>query len=262
MARSANHSIVTPMREQERTIFLDCPFDRLNMDELIQRCLEWCRKPRQSHTIVTVNARVLVMLQRDRLLREACMHADLVVADGMPIVWGAGLPQRLAGIDIMTALLAMASEKRLRVYFLGGMSDVVGELVHVCRTKYPGVIVAGFRDGYFDDADHPQIVSEIRCCRPDLLFVGMPSPSKETWSQRYRQELDIPVIIGVGGSFDVLSGFVRRSPLALQKIGLEWAWRVLMEPRRLWKRYLLSNTAFAWLTLRSLLRPGVPTQPD
>jgi N-acetylglucosaminyldiphosphoundecaprenol N-acetyl-beta-D-mannosaminyltransferase len=114
--------------------------------------------------------------------------------------------------------------------------------------------VAGSRNGYFEAKDHLSIVDEIRASEPDMLFVGMPSPFKDVFCERHRDRLNVPVIVGVGGSFDVLAGFTRRAPKAAQRLGLEWAWRMLMEPRRLWKRYLTTNTEFIWLVLREAWR--------
>ncbi len=121
------------------------------------------------------------------------------------------------------------------------------------RTRHPGIEIAGFRDGYFGPDDHPGIVEEIRASRPHLLFVGMPSPFKEVWVERHRERLDVPVMIGVGGSFDVLAGFIKRAPRWTQAAGLEWLWRLLMEPRKLWKRYLTTNSEFIWLAGREIL---------
>jgi N-acetylglucosaminyldiphosphoundecaprenol N-acetyl-beta-D-mannosaminyltransferase len=149
--------------------------------------------------------------------------------------------------------LAAAAEQRLRVYFLGARREVVAALVETSRARYPGIEIAGFRDGYFGPGDHSDIVEEIRASRADILFVGMPSPFKETWCERHRQRFEVPVIIGVGGSFDVLAGFIRRAPGWAQALGLEWFWRLVMEPRKLWKRYLTTNLAFIWLAGREIL---------
>jgi N-acetylglucosaminyldiphosphoundecaprenol N-acetyl-beta-D-mannosaminyltransferase len=160
----------------------------------------------------------------------------------------------------MARLLAVAGAHRLRVYFLGARREVVTALVEASRVRHPGIEIAGFRDGYFGLQDHLGIVEEIRASRADILFVGMPSPFKETWCERHRQCLEVPVIMGVGGSFDVLAGFVRRAPRWVQVLGLEWFWRLLMEPRKLWKRYLTTNIEFIWLAGREIVarRLGLP----
>ena len=133
----------------------------------------------------------------------------------------------------------------MRVYFLGARREVVMKLVECCRSQYPGIEIAGFRDGYFSLADHPRIIEEIRTSEAHMLFVGMPTPFKETWVERHRERLRVPVIVGVGGSFDVLAGFIKRAPRWVQLAGMEWFWRLMMEPRKLWKRYLTLNSEFS-----------------
>lgn len=229
------------------------------MESVLRSCIEWCRAPRAPHTVVTMNAALLCAMRSDSQLREACHRGDMIVPDGVPVVWvarlaGVPLPERVAGVDLMTALLAAGSAHGLSVYFLGARPQIVEELVRRCRRDYPGLIVAGFRDGYFGADEHAGVVAEIRRFAPHLLFVGMPSPFKEIWCERNRAELDVPVIVGVGGSFDVLAGHVRRAPRLLQSLALEWSWRLAMEPRKMWKRYLVTNSQFLWLAVGEILR--------
>jgi N-acetylglucosaminyldiphosphoundecaprenol N-acetyl-beta-D-mannosaminyltransferase len=202
--------------------------------------------------VITANAYHLCMMRRDPELALACRAGHLTIADGMSVVWalralGQPVPERVAGVDLMARLLAAAGERRLRVYFLGARPEVVTALVESCQVQYPGLEIAGFRDGYFSPDDQLSIVEEIRASGAHMLFVGMPSPFKEIWCERHRQRLDVPVIMGVGGSFDVLAGFIRRAPRWVQLAGLEWFWRLLMEPRKLMKRYLTTNSEFIWL---------------
>lgn len=237
---------------------LGLSFDRVTMESAVARCLEWCRAPRAPHSVITANASHLCMMRRDPELWRSCRAGDLVVADGMSVVWalraaGLAVPGRVAGVDLMAHLLAAASDHGLRAYFLGARREVVESLAERCRRQYPGLVVAGWHDGYFSAADHPALVEEIRSCRPHMLFVGMPSPFKETWCQRHRDRLDVPVIMGVGGSFDVLAGYIRRAPRWVQSLGMEWLWRLAMEPRKLWKRYLTTNSEFLWLAGREIL---------
>jgi len=224
----------------------------------VATCMEWCRGPRKSRVLMTANASHLCMMRHDETLRAACDAADMVVADGMSVVWalraaGIDVPERVAGVDLMMKLLEAGSTEGLRVYFLGAKPEVVTKLSRDCATKYPGLVVAGYRDGYFTAADHATIAEDVRAATPDMLFVGMPSPFKETWVEQYRTRLNVPVIIGVGGSFDVLAGFIQRAPSAAQRLGLEWAWRLMMEPRKLWKRYLTTNSEFIWRAGREVL---------
>jgi N-acetylglucosaminyldiphosphoundecaprenol N-acetyl-beta-D-mannosaminyltransferase len=258
------------MKRTQRAELLDLSFDAVTMETAVARCLEFCRAPRTSHTVITANASHLCMMRHDPELALACRAAHLTLADGMSVVWalrasGQPAPERVAGVDLMARLLAAAGEHRLRVYFLGARREVVTALVEASRVQHPGIEIAGFRDGYFGLDDHLGIVEGIRASGAHILFVGMPSPFKETWCERHRQRLEVPVIMGVGGSFDVLAGFIRRAPRWAQALGLEWFWRLLMEPRKLWKRYLATNTEFIWLASREIvarrlgrLRAGAP----
>lgn len=242
-----------------RIELLGSPFDRLDMQSTIDQCMAWCDGPRVAHTVITLNAALLCMMRRDEELRAACRSGDLIVADGVPVVAisrlaGVPLPERVAGVDLTARLLAEGAARGLSAYFLGARPEVVRSLADYCRRNHPGLKVAGFRDGYFSAADHASIVAEIARLGPHMLFVGMPSPFKETWCQRHREALGVPVIVGVGGTFDVLTGYVRRAPRALQVVGMEWSWRLAMEPRKMWKRYLYTNTEFLGLAAREIFR--------
>ncbi len=242
----------------KRAELLDLGFDPATMEAAVERCISWCEGPRLPRTVVTANAAILCMMRRDDELRAACRAGDLILADGMSVVWamkaaGMPLPERVAGCDLMDRLLARGAEKGLRVYFLGAKPEVVAELARRCASLYPGIVVAGWRDGYFKESDHAAIVEEIRAARPHMLFVGMPSPFKEVWCERHRARLDVPVIMGVGGSFDVHAGYVKRAPAAFQSLGMEWSWRLLMEPRKMWKRYLTTNSEFVWVAGREVI---------
>jgi N-acetylglucosaminyldiphosphoundecaprenol N-acetyl-beta-D-mannosaminyltransferase len=250
----------------ERPELLGLSFDPVTMEIAVARCLEFCRAKRASHTIVTANASHLCMMRYDAELALACRAAQLTVADGMSVVWalrasGQPAPERVAGIDLMDRLLAAAAKDRLSVYFLGARREVVEALEKKSRVRYPGLEIAGFRDGYFGPQDHQAIVEEIRASGAHILFVGMPSPFKETWCERYRERLDVPVIMGVGGSFDVLAGYIKRAPRWVQSAGLEWFWRLLMEPRKLWRRYLTTNSEFVWLAGWEIVARRLGRQP-
>jgi len=233
-------------------------FDPESMHSAVERCLQWCAGPRASHTVITANAGVLCMMRRDPELRQACQSGELILADGMSVVWALRLastpvPERVTGVDLMSCLLEAGATRGLRVFFLGAREEVVRPLADSCARKYPGLVVAGYRNGYFSAADHPAVVEQIRESRPDMLFVGMPSPFKEVFLERHRARLEVPVLMGVGGSFDVLAGCVARAPAWLRSVGMEWSWRLLMEPRKMWKRYLTTNTEFIWTAGREAL---------
>lgn len=242
------------------TRLLGCRFDRVTTRDAIDRTFAWITAPQRAcHIIVTVNASILVMSRDTPALAQAIELADLVVADGAPLVWVSGilsdpLPERVTGVDLMEQLLTEGNRRGLRVFFLGATQERLEALVEVVGECYPGVVVAGARNGYWDDGDDADIVAQINASRVDLLLLGMPAPRKEIWCERYRSRLDVPAVLGVGGAFDVLAGFIPRAPTALQKAGFEWAWRLWLEPRRLWRRYLVTNSQFIGLVLADLLR--------
>lgn len=246
------------MESTPRAELLGLPFDGVTMRAAVDRCLAWCEGPRKPHTVITANSAILCMMRRDEELKRACLAGDLIVADGMSVVLASRLakvpfPERVTGVDLMGRLLAEGSLRGLSAYFLGARPKVVETLAGLCAHAYPGLRVAGFRDGYFGADDHEAIADDIREKKPHFLFVGMPSPFKETWCERWRDRLGVPVIMGVGGSFDVLAGHVRRAPLWMQSMGMEWSWRLMMEPRKMWKRYLTTNSEFVWLASREIL---------
>jgi N-acetylglucosaminyldiphosphoundecaprenol N-acetyl-beta-D-mannosaminyltransferase len=246
------------MKRGEKGELLGVSFDMVTMGDAVDRCIELCRGARTSHTVITANASHLCMMRRDPELAQACRSGHLTVADGMSVVWalrasGQPVPERVAGVDLMTRLLAAAEKHGLSVYFLGARREVVAALVERIRALHPRLEIAGFRDGYFGQDDHLTIVEQIRASGAHMLFVGMPSPFKETWCEHHRQRLEVPLIMGVGGSFDVLAGFIKRAPRWVQSAGLEWFWRLLMEPRKLWKRYLTTNSEFIWFAGREIV---------
>ncbi|MGF1548223.1 MAG: WecB/TagA/CpsF family glycosyltransferase [Thiotrichales bacterium] len=210
-----------------------------------------------------------MMMRKNEPLRAACSRADLTVADGVPVVWatrlvGDPLAERVAGVDLMSNLLQAGHEAKLRFFFLGAKQEVLDTLRGILESRYPDLVIAGMRNGYFGEANNADAVAEIKAARADILFIGMPTPFKEIWAERHRQELDSKVIIGVGGSFDVLAGYVKRAPLWMQKIGMEWFWRLRCEPRKMWKRYLVTNTQFLFylgreVWWRRLLGQKAPT---
>lgn len=217
-------------------------------------------------SISVLNVAKLVNMRSDALLRESVLAGDLILADGAPLVWlsrvkGTPLPERVAGIDLMRELLRVADERSLRVYFLGATASVVQQTVIASRAEFPRLIVAGARDGYFSETEEAAVAEEIRNSRPDILLVAMSSPKKEVFLKRWAATMAVPICHGVGGSFDVVAGVTCRAPLWMQRVGLEWFFRVLQEPRRMWKRYLITNTKFIVLALRDLLFPAQASEP-
>lgn len=208
-------------------------------------------------SISVINVAKLVNLRRDPVLRQSVLDGDLIFADGMPLVWlsrliGRPLPERVAGIDLMFGLLQLADRRRLRVYLLGARPEVLDQVAERIGREYPGVILAGHQHGYFTDAQEPEIAGRIEQARPQILLVAMSSPKKERFMNRWDSRIGANICHGVGGSFDVFAGMTRRAPQWMQRAGLEWFYRLCQEPRRMWKRYLFTNTQFLIYAVREV----------
>ncbi len=248
VAISSDASMTVP--GSNRIEFMGCAIDSMTRQETLDQVLAWCREDGgKARTLITLNAALLMMMKSNPELARACNAGDIIVADGMPIVWstkllGTPLADRVAGVDLMQKLLEVGGEQGISVYFLGAKQEVIDTLLEICRQRYPGLKIAGSRNGYFSEGEHGEVIAGIAAAKPDILFIGMPTPFKEIWGERHREELGAKVIFGVGGSFDVIGGYVQRAPLWMQNIGMEWFWRLMMEPRKMWKRYLVTNTQF------------------
>ncbi|MGE4092133.1 MAG: WecB/TagA/CpsF family glycosyltransferase [Candidatus Binatia bacterium] len=214
---------------------------------------------RRQLRIGVVNAAKIVNMRRDQTLYDDVASSDLVLADGMPVVWAAWLlgqylPERVAGIDLMFGMLQQGNLHHYRVYCLGATDEVLAAVVARIHEEYPHVTVVGAQNGYFSAVEEERVATAISEAQPDILFVGMTSPKKEKFVARWSTKLGVPVCHGVGGSFDIMAGKVQRAPERWQRLGLEWLYRVMQEPRRLWKRYLVTNILFCGMVLRELAR--------
>jgi N-acetylglucosaminyldiphosphoundecaprenol N-acetyl-beta-D-mannosaminyltransferase len=210
------------------------------------------------HYMVVVNAAKVAAASKEENLRRVIEEADLVTADGMSIVWasrllGHPLKERVTGIDLFDRLVGHAARRGLSVYFLGARDEAVSGVVERFRALYPELRVAGYRNGYFRAQESEQIAEKIKESGADLLFVAMGSPTQEYWISSILRRTGVRFALGVGGSFDHLSGLARRAPVWMQSAGLEWFYRLIREPHRLWRRYLVGNTVFVWLVLKQLL---------
>lgn len=239
-------------------------FDSITRDDAIATCDEAITVGKRM-LIGVANAAKIVNMRRDARLRQSVMECDVLLADGMSVVWasrllGKPLPERVTGIDLFEGLLALAHRKRYRVYLLGATDDVLTRVVSVVERTYPDALVVGARNGYFTESEAADVASEIAASGADMLFLGITSPKKEIFLATFGDQLQVPVLHGVGGSFDVLAGVTKRAPEAWQSAGMEWAYRLKQEPGRLWKRYLNTNTRFLGLLAVELLRPAPCSQ--
>ncbi|NQX86537.1 MAG: WecB/TagA/CpsF family glycosyltransferase [Flavobacteriaceae bacterium] len=239
-----------------RIALLNTFVDNYNMDETIDIINQSIKDGKKLNHVV-VNAAKVVSLQKDLKLRQSINECDLINADGQAVVWASKilkkpLKERVAGIDIMEQLVRLAYEKKYKIFFFGAKENVVKQVVETYKDKYNSEIIAGYRNGYFDVSEESAIAEEISRSEADILFVAISSPTKENFLYNNRELLkQVSFTMGVGGSFDVVSGLVKRAPLWMQKSGLEWFYRFLQEPGRMWKRYLTTNSKFIYLVLRA-----------
>jgi N-acetylglucosaminyldiphosphoundecaprenol N-acetyl-beta-D-mannosaminyltransferase len=241
-----------------RTTFLDCPIDLVGTDQILAQAQAAAEGAGPRLRIEGLNVAKLVEARENPALMAALRDAELVHADGMGIVFGlaaTGLTApRCAGIDVMRLLCGLAAQRGIGVYLLGARADIVAEAAERLVRDHPGLIIAGVRDGYFAPGEERQIAQEIEASGAGFLFIGMSSPRKEIFLQRHWDRVGAGVGMGVGGSFDVLSGRLPRAPVWMQRIGFEWLFRLLLEPRRLGWRYLRTNAIYAALLLGMKVR--------
>jgi N-acetylglucosaminyldiphosphoundecaprenol N-acetyl-beta-D-mannosaminyltransferase len=242
----------------ERITLMGCSIDNLSMEETLQT-IEGFIHTGRPHQHVVVNVDKLVKASRDPELRQIINDCALINVDGMPVVWasrllGKPLKERVAGVDLFEALMRRAGDKGWRVFLLGAKEEVVSKVAATYQHKYPRLVLAGYRNGYWKgELEEAQVVEQIRDARPDLLFVAISSPKKEQFLGRYQAEMKIPFAMGVGGTFDVAIGHVKRAPVWMQKSGLEWFYRFLQEPRRMFRRYFIEDMAFLRLFIKEAL---------
>ncbi|MCV6627135.1 MAG: WecB/TagA/CpsF family glycosyltransferase [Cellvibrionaceae bacterium] len=240
-----------------RIELLNCPMDNLTMAATVSKIDDAIGAGEFTQHVV-VNVAKLVQMRDDPQLREAVEQCDIINIDGMGVLWGGkllGLPvtERVAGVDLFFALNALAEQRGYRVFYLGATEQVVEHTVREMQGRHPELMLAGYLHGYFWD-DEQAVVEKIRQSRANLLFVAISSPKKETFINRWREQLGVEFVMGVGGTFDVVAGKVTRAPQWMQNCGLEWLYRLLQEPGRMWRRYLFSNSVFACLLLKAKWR--------
>lgn len=205
---------------------------------------------------VVINASKINLMRNDNKLREIVNNCPLINADGASVLWAAkklGIPinERVTGIDLFLNLLKVANKEKYKIYLFGAKEEVVLKVKQLIESKYPDVKIAGYRNGYFKEDDESEIVKNMADSGADMMFVAFSSPKKEYWINKYIKEINIPFVMGVGGSFDVMAGKTDRAPIWMQKHGLEWFYRFIQEPRRMWKRYIVGNTKFVLYTYKT-----------
>ncbi len=243
----------------KRIEFLKAPMDIATMQETVS-FIESRIEQKQFLQHVVVNVAKIVNMQKDPVLAKSVKACEVINIDGMGVVFGArflghNVPERVAGVDLFHELLAMSAKRDFPVFLLGATEEVVSKTVEVVKAQNPNLNIAGYHDGYFfgnkEGNDEEAVVNKIRESGAKLLFVAITSPKKENFINKWQDKLGVDFVMGVGGTFDVVAGKVKRAPQWMQKAGLEWLYRVIQEPGRMWKRYLITNSKFAYLLIKN-----------
>ncbi|CAM2932608.1 WecB/TagA/CpsF family glycosyltransferase [Paenibacillus sediminis] len=228
------------------------PFSKLGMTDTVAYVTEMV-KSGKPHQIITGNPIMVMTALENPEYMSVMKSADLVVPDGAGVVWAASyvgepVAERVAGYDLLHELMKVGESYHWKVYLLGSTSEVIQETVRRLGLEYPGVHIVGYRDGYFGPEEDQAVIEDIRAAAPDILFVARSVSTQEPWIARYKEQLGVPVVMGVGGSFDVISGKSKRAPKWMQQMRMEWLFRLLREPTR-YKR-MLALPKFAMKVLR------------
>lgn len=248
----------TVVRSSSKTSLLGLPFDNLTRCEILEIVEAWL-KQRQTHFICTPNAALTVWAARDQVLKDIFCKADLLLVDGMGVYYaskflGEPLREMVGAPSLFFELINLASAEQCRVFLFGTTDSILKVAIGNLQKQFPMLQIAGFRNGFFSKNDIPDIVKQIRSAEPDMLFLGMGSPQKEQFMFENRDRLEVPVCLGVGGMFDVIAGKYRLAPVWVKALCLEWLYRLLQEPGRLWKRYAIANTQFIILFMKEFFR--------
>ncbi len=234
------------------------PIDAVTLEQALDRIDETIVR-RGRLQVGVVNAAKIVNMRKNPLLRDSVLSSDLILADGVSVVWAGRLlrlplPERVTGIDLMMGMFRRGQERGYRIFLLGATDAVLEEVSARLAREYPNVVQAGLENGYFTEAEEPSVAARIAAAAPDILLVAMTSPKKEKFIARWGDWMGVPICHGVGGSFDVYAGKVERAPERWQRLGLEWLYRLKQEPRRLWRRYLVTNTVFCALVVSEFFK--------
>jgi len=251
-------AIINYNQFKEKLELFGVPIDRLNLQQALER-IDYFVRGERARLVITPDTLAVMRARTDRQYLEITKQADLVTPDGAGLLWAAAflekpLPERITGIDLINHICELAVKKGYRLYLLGAEEKVIKKAVQNLKEKYPGLQIVGYHHGYFDDngdSEAPEglrindIINDITEKKPDFLLVGMGVPKQEIWISNYKDRLGVPVCIGIGGSFDVLSGKIPRAPLWMQSHGMEWVFRIIKEPKRIIR--MIQLPSFIWL---------------
>lgn len=238
----------TILGKNQRIEILNTTIDVLTIQETVNLVEKYVQNKIPLH-LIGVNADKINELNKNKFLKQIVNSCGVINADGASVVMASRflnkpLPERVAGIDLMQKLISLSEKKGYSIYLLGATHDIVNRTAEVLKNKYPTLNISGVHDGYFTRKDWPKISYQLKKANPDFIFVGITSPLKEYLVEYLQNKGNTGVFMGVGGSFDVISGKISRAPIWIQKLNLEWLFRVIQEPRRLFKRYFIGNLSF------------------
>ena len=224
-----------------KTHILGVPFDVVTMEQAVERVKKMLTAEGQ-HMICTPNPEIVMEAQTDEALMQILEEADLVVPDGVGVVWASKyseirLQERVAGYDLTQNLMQALANTEETFYFFGGAPGVAAAAARRMTKEHPGLRIVGVHNGYFDEKEEKKIIQDIKKKAPSILLVGLGAPKQEKWIYENLHTVGAKTAIGVGGSFDVMAGKVKRAPKLFQKLGLEWFYRLISQPTR-WKRMM------------------------
>lgn len=225
----------------QRLEILGIGIDRIDSNEALRQIGQFIASG-TPHQIVTANAEIIYQASKNEKMKDVINAAQMVTADGSGVVWasrqlGQPLAQRVTGIDLVNSICEQSAKDKWKIYILGSAPGVADTAANNIRDRFPGCNIVGTHHGYFNEQEEAQIIAELEQLQPDVLFVALGAPKQEYWIADHIQQLNIPVAMGIGGSMDVLSGNVKRAPKWMQKMSLEWLYRLLIQPTR-FKRVL------------------------
>lgn len=238
---------------------LNCNIAKVKMNEVIGMVEDYV-KVGEFHSGSGINADQLVKINESTVFKEIMQKSDILFADGMSVIFASNLlrsplPERVGATDVFENLLNLSVEKGYGVFFLGTKDQILEKALDHYRSTYKGLKISGYHNGYWQPNEEDAIVELINSCSPDLLFLGMSSPKKEEFIERNKHKLkSVSFALGVGGAFDIHAGEYSRAPVWIQKLYLEWFFRLLQEPKRLFWRYSVNNTKFLYLLSKSILK--------
>lgn len=236
--------------------------NNLTWDELISLVEEAVEDRTKNKYMLTVNVDHIVKMQNDEEFNYVYKNADYITADGVPIIWASKLlkkpiKEKLSGSDILPTILPLAEKKQYKLFFLGAAEGVAERAANNIRKKYKNIKIVGTYSPSYgfekNEEENKKIIEMIRNANVDILFVGVGAPKQEKWIAKYKDQYNVPLSIGVGATFDFIAGNAKRAPKWMQNAGLEWFWRFIQEPKRLFKRYFIDDMKFISIFIKEYL---------